>query len=222
MPGDNTLRVMTISLPRWPVQRQILQQPGLRELPIFVCRQNVRGVLSVVSWAWVMPPTNRKRSQPVIKPGFSLSEALAVLASVYGEWASRVARVIPEDSSGDVRVLETLGRWCHRFSPLVAIGPEAIPAADRGQARRRGVCSARSLQVDVSDTARFFGGESSLVRTVVWALAARGIHARAAVADTPAASWAAALCAAQLAAKSQHSLDNLQELTKSASRRSAL
>ena len=222
MPGDNTLRVMTISLPRWPVQRQILQQPGLRELPIFVCRQNVRGVLSVVSWAWVMPPTNRKRSQPVIKPGFSLSEALAVLASVYGEWASRVARVIPEDSSGDVRVLETLGRWCHRFSPLVAIGPEAIPAADRGQARRRGVCSAKSLQVDVSDTARFFGGESSLVRTVVWALAARGIHARAAVADTPAASWAAALCAAQLAAKSQHSLDNLQELTKSASRRSAL
>ena len=93
---------MTISLPRWPVQRQILQQPGLRELPIFVCRQNVRGVLSVVSWAWVMPPTNRKRSQPVIQPGFSLSEALAVLASVYGEWASRVARVIPEDSSGDV------------------------------------------------------------------------------------------------------------------------
>ena len=222
MPGDNTLRVMTISLPRWPVQRQILQQPGLRELPIFVCRQNVRGVLSVVSWAWVMPPTNRKRSQPVIKPGFSLSEALAVLASVYGEWASRVARVIPEDSSGDVRVLETLGRWCHRFSPLVAIGPEAIPAADRGQARRRGVCSARSLQVDVSDTARFFGGESSLVRTVVWALAARGIHARAAVADTPAASWAAALCAAQLAAKSQHSLDDLQKLPKSASRRSAL
>jgi len=222
MPGDNTLRVMTISLPRWPVQRQILQQPGLRELPIFVCRQNVRGVLSVVSWAWVMPPTNRKRSQPVIQPGFSLSEALAVLASVYGERASRVARVIPEDCSGDVRVLETLGCWCHRFSPLVAIGPEAIPAADRGQVRRRGVCSARSLQVDISDTARFFGGESSLVRTVVWALAARGIHARAAVADTPAASWAAALCADQIAAKSQHSLDGLQKLPKSVSRRSAL
>ncbi len=216
------MRVMTISLPRWPVQRQVLQQPGLRELPIFVCRQNVRGVLSVVSWAWIMPPANRKRSQPVIQPGFSLSEALAVLASVYGEWASRVARVIPEDSSGDVRVLETLGRWCHRFSPLVAIGPEAIPDSNRGQVRRQGACSARSLQVDISDTARFFGGESSLVRTVVWTLAARGIHARAAIADTPVASWAAALCAAQIAAKSQHSLDDLQKLPKIASRRSAL
>ena len=222
MPGNNTLRIMTISLPRWPVQRQILQQPGFRERPIFVCRQNARGVLSVVSWAWVMPPTNRKRSQPVIQPGFSLSEALAVLASVYGEWASRVARVISEDSIGDVRVLETLGRWCHRFSPLVAIGPEAICGADRGQARRRGVCSARSLQVDISDTARFFGGESSLVRTVVWTLAARGIHARAAIADTPVASWAAALCAAQITAKSQHSLNDLQELPRSIPRRSAL
>ena len=137
MPGNNTLRIMTISLPRWPVQRQILQQPGFRERPIFVCRQNARGVLSVVSWAWVMPPTNRKRSQSVIQPGFSLSEALAVLASVYGEWASRVARIIPEDSIGDVRVLETLGRWCHRFSPLVAIGPESIRGADRERARRR-------------------------------------------------------------------------------------
>ncbi|OUV74973.1 MAG: hypothetical protein CBC98_00135 [Planctomycetaceae bacterium TMED138] len=222
MPGNNTLRIMTISLPRWPVQRQILQQPGFREHPIFVCRQNARGVLSVVSWAWVMPPTNRKRSQPVIQPGFSLSEALAVLASVYGEWASRVARIIPEDSIGDVRVLETLGRWCHRFSPLVAIGPEAIRGADRGQSKRRGVCSARSLQVDISDTARFFGGESSLVRTVVWTLAARGIHARAAIADTPVASWAAALCAAQITAKSQHSLNDLQKLPRSIPRRSTL
>ena len=222
MSGKNTLRIMTISLPRWPVQRQLLQQPGFRESPIFVCRQNARGVLSVVSWAWVMSPTKRKRSQPVIQPGFSLSEALAVLASVYGQRASRVARVIPEDSIGDVRVLEALGRWCHRFSPLVAIGPEVIRGADHGKARRQSVCSARSLQVDISDTARFFGGESSLLRTVVWTLAARGIHARAAIADTLAASWAAALCADRIAATSRHSLDELQKLPRSNPRRSAL
>ena len=60
-----------------------------------------------------------------------------------------------------------------------------------------------SLQIDVSDTARFFGGELPLVRMVVWILAARGIHARAAIADTPVASWAAALCAGQIATKSQ-------------------
>ena len=213
---------MTISLPRWPVQRQLLQQPGFRELPVFVCRQNARGVLSVVSWAWVVPPTNRKKSQLVIQPGFSLAEALAVLASVYGQRASRVARVIPEDSAGDIRVLESMGRWCHRFSPLVAIGPEIIRGADHGKARIQSVSSARSLQVDISDTARFFGGESSLLRTVVWTLAARGIHARAAIADTSAASWAAAFCADRIAAKSQRSLDELQKLPRSDPRRSAL
>ena len=222
MSGKNTLRIMTISLPRWPVQRQLLQQPGFRELPVFVCRQNARGVLSVVSWAWVVPPTNRKKSQLVIQPGFSLSEALAVLASVYGQRASRVARVIPEDSAGDIRVLESMGRWCHRFSPLVAIGPEIIRGADHGKARIQSVSSARSLQVDISDTARFFGGESSLLRTVVWTLAARGIHARAAIADTSAASWAAAFCADRIAAKSQRSLDELQKLPRSDPRRSAL
>jgi protein ImuB len=222
MSEKNTLRIMTISLPRWPVQRQLLQQPGFRELPVFVCRQNARGVLSVVSWAWVMPPAKCKRSRPVIQPGFSLSEALAVLASVYGQRASRVARVIPEDSVGDIRVLEALGRWCHRFSPLVAIGPEVIRGAGRGKARRQSVCSARSLQVDISDTARFFGGESSLLRTVVWTLAARGIHARAAIADTSAASWAAALSADHIATKSQHSLGELQKLPRSHPRRSAL
>ena len=222
MSGKNTLRIMTISLPRWPVQRQLLQQPGFRELPVFVCRQNARGVLSVVSWAWVVPPTNRKKSQLVIQPGFSLSEALAVLASVYGQRASRVARVIPEDSAGDIRVLESMGRWCHRFSPLVAIGPEIIRGADHGKARMQSVSSARSLQVDISDTARFFGGESSLLRTVVWTLAARGIHARAAIADTSAASWAAAFCADRIAAKSQRSLDELQKLPRSDPRRSAL
>ena len=222
MSGKNTLRIMTISLPRWPVQRQLLQQPGFREFPVFVCRQNARGVLSVVSWAWVVPPTNHKRSQLVIQPGFSLSEALAVLASVYGQRASRVARVIPEDSAGDIRVLEAMGRWCHRFSPLVAIGSEVIRGASHGKARRQSVSSARSLQIDISDTARFFGGESSLLRTVVWTLAARGIHARAAIADTSAASWAAAFCADRIAAKSQDSLGELQGLPRSDPRRSTL
>ena len=141
---------------------------------------------------------------------------------MYGQRASRVARVIPEDSAGDIRVLESMGRWCHRFSPLVAIGPEIIRGADHGKARIQSVSSARSLQVDISDTARFFGGESSLLRTVVWTLAARGIHARAAIADTSAASWAAAFCADRIAAKSQRSLDELQKLPRSDPRRSAL
>ena len=76
MSGKSASRIMTVVLPRWPVQRQLLQQPGFREFPVFVCRKNARGVLSVVSWAWVMPPETRRGFQPVIQSGFSLSEAL--------------------------------------------------------------------------------------------------------------------------------------------------
>ncbi|MBT3210983.1 MAG: DNA polymerase Y family protein [Planctomycetaceae bacterium] len=213
MSGKSASRIMTVVLPRWPVQRQLLQQPGFREFPVFVCRKNARGVLSVVSWAWVMPPETRRGFQPVIQSGFSLSEALAVLTSVYGEWASRVARILHEDSIGDIRVLETLGRWCHRFSPVVAIGPDVI----RGKVKKQSTRSVNSLQIDVSDTARFFGGELSLVRMVVWVLAARGIHARAAIADTPAASWVAALCVDRLAAKNQQaSSDFCKKISRSA------
>jgi protein ImuB len=61
-----------------------------------------------------------------------------------------------------------------------------------------------SLQIDVSGTAGFFGGEGPLVRTVVWTLAARGIHARAAIADTPAAAWAAVHHTDALHADSRH------------------
>lgn len=48
------------------------------------------------------------------------------------------------------------------------------------------------IHLDVTGTAGFFGGEAALVRTVVWTLAARGLHARVAVADTASAARAAA------------------------------
>ena len=49
-------RVMTIWLPRWPVQRRLLERPELRRMPVFVCRPKRRGVMTVVSWAWAAPP----------------------------------------------------------------------------------------------------------------------------------------------------------------------
>jgi len=49
-------RIMTIWLPRWPVQRRLLERPELRRVPVFVCRHRRRGVMTVVSWAWAAPP----------------------------------------------------------------------------------------------------------------------------------------------------------------------
>jgi protein ImuB len=108
----------------------------------------------------------------------SLAEAMAVLAVAHGSRACHVAEVEPDDPVADRESLERLARWCRRFSPTVGLEEAAggVPEC---------------LHLDITGTAGFFGGEESLARTVVWTLAARGVHARAAIADTPAAAWAA-------------------------------
>jgi protein ImuB len=183
-------RIMTIWLPRWPVQRRLLERPELRKRPVFVCRRERRGVMTVVAWAWAAPPRKSGPSVPQpggasgsrISAGMSLAEAMAVLSLAHGSRACHIAEVDHDDPVADLAALEELARYCRRFAPIVAI--ENPP--------RHEPVGPECLQVDVTGTAGFFGGEGPLVRTVVWTLAARGIHARAAIADTPAAAWAAA------------------------------
>ena len=64
-------RVMTIWLPRWPVQRRLIERPEWRKRPVFVCRREARGLMTVASWAWVEPP---KRRRAAIQPGMPLAE----------------------------------------------------------------------------------------------------------------------------------------------------
>lgn len=178
-------RILTIWLPRWPVQRRLLERPELRRRPVFVCRRERRGVMTVVSWAWAAPPVTGAvgRGMPArIPEGMSLAEAMAVLAARHGSRACQTAEIDHDDPVADRLSLEELARSCRRFAPIVAV--EGPPLH-----RCRGP---ECLHVDVTGTADFFGGEAAVVRTVVWTLAARGIHARAAIADTTAAAWAAA------------------------------
>jgi protein ImuB len=196
-------RIMTIWLPRWPVQRRLLERPDLRRRPVFVCRRERRGVMTVVAWAWAAPPRRSGPSVPQprgaslarIPSGMSLAEAMAVLALTHGSRACHVAEVEQDDPVADLASLEEIARYCRRFAPLVAIEkpPQHEPLG------------AECLQVDVTGTAGFFGGEGPLVRTVVWTLATRGIHARAAIADTPAAAWAAVHHTDALHADARHS-----------------
>lgn len=113
--------------------------------------------------------------------GTSLAEAMAVLSLAHGSRACHAAVIECDDPAADRLALEKLARWCRRFAPIVAV--EAVP---------RPGSHPECLFVDVTGTANFFGGEESLVRTAAWMLAARGMHARVAIADTPGASWAAA------------------------------
>ena len=177
-------RVMTIWLPRWPVQRRLVEKPEWRKRPVFVCRREKRGLMTVVSWAWAEPPRRRRAA---IQPGMSLAEAMAVLALAYGSAACHAAEVAADDSAADAEALGQLARACRRFAPLVGI--ESTPGRPATGAKEP--ATAECLQLDVTGTAGFFGGEGPLARTAAWTLAARGLHARVAIADTPAAAWAA-------------------------------
>jgi protein ImuB len=182
-------RILTLWLPRWPVQRRLLAEPALRQVPVFVCRRQPRGVMTVAAWAWALPPrvspgegAARAAAGCVINVGMSLAEAMAVLAMAHGPRACHLAWIDHDDPVADRAALLELARWCRRFTPAVAVEGAA---GDEGQ-------QPECLHLDVTATAGFFAGEERLVRTAVWTLAVRGIHARGAIADTPGAAWAAA------------------------------
>ena len=166
-------RIMTIWLPRWPVQRRLVERPERRQAPLLVCRTEPRGVQRVIGWGWAAARTK----PPQIPCGQTLAETLAALAMACGSQVCRMAEVDQDDPQADRLVLEGIARWCRRFSPTTAVEDAELPEC---------------IHVDLAGTAALLGGEQTVVRTAVWTLASRGLFARAAVADTPSAAWAAA------------------------------
>ena len=199
-------RILTLWLPRWPVQRRLSSNAELRHGPVFVCQRQPQGAMTVVAWAIPRCPAapevggeraGGERAGPatagagvVIQAGMPLAEAMAAVALVHGPHACRRAWIDHDDPVADLDALLEIARWCRRFTPAVAV------EGSGGDQRQRPEC----LHLDVTATAGFFGGEERLAHTAVWTLAARGLHARGAIADTPGAAWAAAHHTDQLAA----------------------
>ncbi len=202
-------RILTLWLPRWPVQRRLSGNAELRHGPVFVCQRQPQGAMTVVAWAiprrLAAPQAGRERAGHVragpatagpatagegvaIHAGMPLAEAMAAVALVHGAHACRRAWIDHDDPVADRDALLEIARWCRRFTPAVAV--------EGGGEHQRPEC----LHLDVTATAGFFGGEERLARTAVWTLAARGLHARGAIADTPGAAWAAAHHVDRLAA----------------------
>ena len=176
-------RFMTIWLPRWPVQRRLLERPELRRVPVFVCRRERRGAMTVVSWAWAEPPPAEQRRAATRRVSRGRSSRRACRwprrwpcsRLAHGSRACHVAEVEADDPSADLARARAAGEM---VPAVFADGRHRSGRARHG--RDRPEC----LHLDVTGTAGFFGGEEPLVRTAVWTLAARGLHARAAIADT--------------------------------------
>ncbi len=95
----------------------------------------------------------------------ALAQALAIIPGL---------DIIDAEPDADRHALERLARWCHRTTPLVSIdAPDGI-------------------WLDITGCAHLAGTEAALLETLIARFARDGLHARAAVADTPGAAHALA------------------------------
>jgi protein ImuB len=104
-----------------------------------------------------------------LHPGMGLADARAIVPRL---------DVVPEDPVADAATLARIAGWCGRFTPWVSVD------------------GVDGLWLDVTGCAHLFGGEGPLLDDLVTGLARHGFAARAAVADTAGAAWAAARFAA--------------------------
>jgi protein ImuB len=82
--------------------------------------------------------------------------------------------VAASEEAADRRLLYAVADWCDRYTPLVG-----LDAPD-------------GLMLDITGCSHLFGGESAMGRDLLARLAAEGLHARAAVADTAGCAWGVA------------------------------
>jgi protein ImuB len=78
------------------------------------------------------------------------------------------------DEAADAALLESMGLWCLRYTPLVGLAPPD------------------GLVLDITGCAHLFGGEENLRRDLLRRLHSFGFHARAAIAGTVGAAHALA------------------------------
>jgi protein ImuB len=100
-----------------------------------------------------------------LRAGMPLAQAQALVPGL---------AIHPAEPEADAAALGLLAAWCLRYAPLSA------PDAPDG------------IWLDITGCAHLHGGETKLLRDLVSRLAAQGIAAHAAVADTPGAAHAVA------------------------------
>ncbi len=111
---------------------------------------------------------------------YALDAAARALGLFAGQKATDAAALVPElltadaDPAADAAALEALCDWCVRFSPAVAVD------------------GLEGLFLDISGVSHLWGGEAAMAGDLLRRMAANGIPARAAVADTAGMAWAVA------------------------------
>ena len=104
-----------------------------------------------------------------LTPGMRLADARARLGSL---------QVCQAEPAADKAALRRLAQWATRYTPSVALF--------------EGASGTDGLFLDITGAAHLLGGEENLLADLAERLAAAGLPARLAVAETPGAAWALA------------------------------
>jgi protein ImuB len=119
----------------------------------------------------LLAAVNGAAAEAGLGPGLPLADARAMLPDL------RVGELAPAD---DGEALTRLAQWCGRYTPWTAVDPTGDPGGGAG------------ILLDVTGCAHLFGGEAALLADLVRRIERLGFTARAALAETPGAAWAAA------------------------------
>ena len=110
----------------------------------------------------------------------SVDDAAARLGLTCGMTVTHAQSLVPDlcvvnaTPEEDEAALLRLALWCIRYSPLVTPDPPD------------------GIFIDVAGSAHLFQGEAALLKDLCQRLAAQGVTAKAAIADTPGCAWAVA------------------------------
>lgn len=162
-------RVMSLWLPRFATDR--IHRRRARERSASPAEGGA-GLVTAVAMAGraLVASVDGAAAASGVAPGLSLADARAMAPGL---------RVHPADPAGDAAALDRLAEWCTRYTPWTS-----VEANDDG--------NGAGLWLDVTGCAHLFGGEEALLGDLLARLNRFGHAARAAIADTPGAAWAAA------------------------------
>ena len=162
-------RVMSLWLPHFATDR--IHRRRARECPASPAEGGA-GLITAVATAGraLVASVDAVAAANGVAPGLSLADARAMVPAL---------RVRPADPAGDAAALDRLAEWSTRYTPWTA-----VEASDDG--------NGAGLWLDVTGCAHLFGGEATLLGDLLARLNRFGHAARAAIADTPGAAWAAA------------------------------
>ena len=155
-------RVVSVWFPHWPTDRLHRHRGDLSPNAV-----KTKGLITALhdGRRRVVAAVDQNAAELGLRPGMAMAHALAMVPDL---------EVVDADPAADADALRRLALWCHRYTPI------ASPNAPDG------------LWLDIAGSAHLFRGEEALLQHLLSRLASSGLHARAALADTPGAAHALA------------------------------